>query len=96
VKRPSPNVVHQLSSALAVPYSDLMRLTGHPVPGSDGQSDTTARSDAATDAPTDAATGAATGSPFADLTDDERSELLEYLAWYRARKKSRRDADRKG
>ena len=26
---------------------------------------------------------------FADLTDDERDELLEYLAWYRARKRSR-------
>ena len=27
---------------------------------------------------------------FADLSDDERDELLEYLAWYRARKRSRR------
>jgi transcriptional regulator with XRE-family HTH domain len=27
---------------------------------------------------------------FADLTDDERDELLEYLAWYRARKRSKR------
>jgi hypothetical protein len=29
---------------------------------------------------------------FADLTDDEREELLEYLAWYRARRRSRRSA----
>ena len=28
---------------------------------------------------------------FADLSDDERHELIEYLAWYRARKRSRRD-----
>jgi hypothetical protein len=27
---------------------------------------------------------------FADLTDDEREELLEYLAWYRARRRSAR------
>jgi ribosomal protein S6E (S10) len=27
---------------------------------------------------------------FADLTEDEREELLEYLAWYRARKRSKR------
>ena len=26
---------------------------------------------------------------FGDLTDDERDELLEYLAWYRARQRSR-------
>lgn len=25
---------------------------------------------------------------FADLTDEERDELLEYLAWYRARRRS--------
>jgi hypothetical protein len=27
---------------------------------------------------------------FANLTDDERDELLEYLAWYRARRRSSR------
>jgi transcriptional regulator with XRE-family HTH domain len=26
---------------------------------------------------------------FADLTDEERDELIEYLAWYRARRRSR-------
>jgi hypothetical protein len=31
---------------------------------------------------------------FADLTDDEREELLEYLAWYRARRGSRHVANR--
>ena len=25
---------------------------------------------------------------FSDITDDERDELLEYLAWFRARKRS--------
>ena len=36
---------------------------------------------------------------FADLTDDERDELLEYLAWYRARRRSgvrSRTGDRRG
>lgn len=41
--------------------------------------------------PDDALLGAAL---FADLTEDERDELLEYLAWYRARKKSRRRSGR--
>jgi transcriptional regulator with XRE-family HTH domain len=76
VKKPSPHVLHQLSEALAIPYVELMRLSGYRVPGGDE--------------PASAATvGAAL---FADLTDDEREELLEYLAWYRARRRSSRGA----
>lgn len=74
VKRPSPHVLHQIGEALAVPYAELMRLTGYPLPGGSGAN----RADTL---------GAAL---FADLTDDEREELLEYLAWYRARRRSNR------
>lgn len=74
VKRPSPPVLHQLSEALAVPYTELMRLSGYPVPGEDA-------------APTSDTIGAAL---FADITEDERDELLEYLAWYRARRRTAR------
>jgi transcriptional regulator with XRE-family HTH domain len=73
VKKPSPPVLHQLSEVLAVPYAELMRASGYPVPG-----ETTPREDTI---------GAAL---FADLTVDERDELLEYLAWYRARRQSPR------
>ena len=73
VKRPSPHVLHQLSEALAVPYAELMRLSGYRVPGESNGN------------PTDAVAAAL----FADLTDDERDELLEYLAWYRARRRAR-------
>lgn len=73
VKKPSPPVLHQLSTALAVPYSELMRLSGYAVPGED-------------EAPGPDRIGAAL---FADITEDERDELLEYLAWYRARRRSR-------
>jgi transcriptional regulator with XRE-family HTH domain len=79
VKRPSPHVLHQLSEALAVPYAELMRLCGYRVPG---EAD---RKPADSDA-----IGAAL---FAGLTDDERDELLEYLAWYRARRRSSRGAN---
>jgi len=77
VKKPSPHVLHQLSEALAVPYAELMRLSGYRVPGEHDPS------------------GADTVSValFADLTDDEREELLEYLAWYRVRRRSRRGAN---
>jgi transcriptional regulator with XRE-family HTH domain len=74
VKRPSPHVLLQLSEALAVPYADLMRLSGYRVPGDHKPN------------PIEAVSAAL----FADLTDDERDELLEYLAWYRARQRSAR------
>jgi transcriptional regulator with XRE-family HTH domain len=74
VKKPSPPVLLQLSEALAVPYADLMRLSGYRVPG---ESDTS---------PVETVSA----SLFADLTVEERDELLDYLAWYRARKRSGR------
>lgn len=73
VKKPSPHVLHQLSEALSVPYAELMRLSGYRLPS---QSD-------------GESTGRVTAALFADLTDDEREELIEYLAWYRARRRSR-------
>lgn len=76
VRKPSPHVLHQLSEALSVPYAELMRLSGYRVPGSDGP----------------AAAGTVGAALFADLSDDEREELLEYLAWYRARRRSSRGA----
>jgi HTH-type transcriptional regulator, competence development regulator len=74
VKKPSPQVLHQLSQALSVPYADLMRLSGYRVPGESESS------------PSHTVAAAL----FADLTDDERDELVEYLAWYRARRRSGR------
>ena len=74
VKKPSPHVLHQLSEALTVPYVELMRLNGYRIAGQASENSTDTL-------------GAAL---FADLTDDEREELLEYLAWYRTRRRSRR------
>jgi transcriptional regulator with XRE-family HTH domain len=76
VKKPSPHVLHSLSEALAVPYGDLMRLSGYRVPGESSET----------------ASDAVTAALFADLTDDEKEELLEYLAWYRARRRSKDEA----
>ena len=76
VRRPSPHVLHQLSQALGLPYDELMRLCGYRVPG------------ASEEEPPSSVSAAL----FADLTDDERDELLEYLAWYRARRRTRRAA----
>jgi transcriptional regulator with XRE-family HTH domain len=73
VKKPSPNVLHRLSEALGMPYANLMRLSGYRVPGDTAGSSNEAIGDAL----------------FANLTEDEREELLEYLAWYRTRRRSR-------
>lgn len=74
VKKPSPHVLHQLSEALTLPYAELMRLTGYRVPG-ESQAN---------------AGDMVSAALFADVTEDEREELLEYLAWYRARRRSSR------
>ena len=76
VRKPSPHVLHQLSDVLTVPYAELMRLSGYPVP----------------EASSSAAVPTVGAALFADLSDDERDELLEYLAWYRARRRSNRAA----
>ena len=67
-------MLHRLSEALGLPYAELMALVGYQVPGLDDAPD-----------PVRLAAGL-----FADLTEDERDELVEYLAWYRARKASNR------
>jgi len=72
VKKPSPHVLHQLSEALGVPYAELMRLSGYRLPGQ----------------PDGQSFGTVSAALFADLTDDERDELIAYLAWYRARRRS--------
>lgn len=74
VKKPSPHVLHQLSEALNVPYNDLLQLSGYPLP----------------DEPKRNVAHTIGSALFADLTDDERDELLEYLAWYRTRRRSGR------
>ena len=76
VKKPSPHVLHQLSEALSVPYSDLLQLSGYPLPHEPDRN----------------AAQTIGSALFADLTDDERDELLEYLAWYRTRRRSSRGA----
>lgn len=74
VKRPSPEILYRLGEVLGVPYAQLMALVGHPLPGVDTSRDHDRLGYVL----------------LVDLTDDERDELIEYLAWYRARKRSRR------
>ena len=73
VKKPSPHVLHQLSEALGRAVRRAHATERLSVPG---------ESTAATAQPVGSAL-------FANLTEDERDELLEYLAWYRARRRSK-------
>jgi transcriptional regulator with XRE-family HTH domain len=73
VRKPSPHVLLRLSEALNLPYAELMRLSGYRVP----------------DESSGTANDAIGSALFANLTEDEREELLEYLAWYRTRRRSR-------
>ena len=77
VRQPSPHILHRLSSVLEIPYEELMILAGYLVP-----STTSSRM------PSHAA--ALFGE---DLTEEETEMLLDYLAWYRQRK---RKASRSG
>ena len=72
VKKPSPHVLHQLSEALGVPDAELMRRSGYRLPGH----------------PNEEAIQSVSAALFAELTDDECDELIAYLAWYRARRRS--------
>jgi transcriptional regulator with XRE-family HTH domain len=79
VLKPSPHVLHQLGEALSVPYAELLRLCGYRVPQER----------------VPVTTPSIGRALFADLAADERDELLEYLAWYRARRRSSRGGEAK-
>ena len=72
VKKPSPPILLQLSEALGVPYADLMQLSGYQVPG----------------APRANPVATVSAALFSDITEEEQEELLDYLAWYRTRRRS--------
>lgn len=73
VARPSPNVLYRLAQAYGIDFSDLMVRAGHHVPS---------------DQPSEAR-GAVAGLPLRaleDLTEQERGQLLEYIAFLRSRR----------
>ena len=79
VMKPSPHVLNRLSQALILPYGELMSLSGYPLPGLANEP----------------AGGGVAAALFGDLTDDEREEMIEYLAWYRARRRAGRGGNRR-
>lgn len=70
IKQPSPTILHKLSELYEVAYNDLLALAGYPVPDDDSTASSQVR-------PFDR---------FGDITKDEEQELVDYLAFLRARK----------
>ena len=69
IKKPSPNVLHQLAEVYAVPYESLMERAGYLLPAENGRARRKRLAVFAID----------------DLTAEEEEELLKYLAFLRSR-----------
>jgi transcriptional regulator with XRE-family HTH domain len=72
ITKPSPHILYALSTALAVPYETLMERAGYIVPSAQR--------------PADAKHGRAATFAVDNLTADEESALLDYLAYLRSKK----------
>ena len=72
IRKPSPNVLHELAAVYAVPYEALMEKAGYLLPGESGGGRRKRLAAFAID----------------DLTAEEEEELLKYLAFLRWRPRS--------
>ena len=72
IKKPSPNVLHSLAEAYAVPYEALMEKAGYLLPSANDGGRRKRLAAFAID----------------DLSADEEEELLKYLAFLRSRTRS--------
>jgi transcriptional regulator with XRE-family HTH domain len=72
IKKPSPNVLHNLAAVYAVPYEALMEKAGYLLPADNGEGRRKRLAAFAID----------------DLTAEEEEDLLKYLAFLRWRPRS--------
>jgi transcriptional regulator with XRE-family HTH domain len=73
INKPSPGILWELASVYGVDYGDLLQRAGHRVP----EANVPERERAIAGLPLHA---------FADLTEDERQQLVEYAAFLRQRR----------
>lgn len=74
ISRPSPNILWELAELYGLGYAELLKRAGHRVPEQSV-------------AAWDQTIAGLPLSAFRDLDEDDRRELLEYLAFLRQRKK---------
>lgn len=72
ITKPSPHILYSLANALAVPYETLMERAGYILPSAEKKENTKH--------------GRAATFAVDNLTADEESALLEYLAFLRSKK----------
>ena len=72
ITKPSPNVLHTLSAVYGVSYATLMEKAGYISPGFN---------------PDTSKHGRAATYSIDNLSAEEERELLDYLSWYRSRRK---------
>jgi transcriptional regulator with XRE-family HTH domain len=78
VNKPSPHILYSLSEVYGVPYERLMEKAGYISPATQEREAGTKHGRAATFA-------------IDNLTDEEEKALLEYLAFFRSRKREGKD-----
>ena len=72
ITKPSPNILHTLSAVYGVSYATLMEKAGYISPGLN---------------PDKSKHGRVATYAVDNLSAEEERELLEYLSWYRSRRK---------
>lgn len=77
VNRPSPNVLFNLANVYGLDYGDLLKRAGHHVPTTSVHAASTTQEDSLAGIPLRA---------LQELTDDERRELTQYIAFIRQRR----------
>ena len=79
IKRPSPNVLYSLANLYGLDYRDLLERAGHHAPSSTS----------VTRGVDDAVLAGLPLRAIAELNDEERQELTEYIAFMRQKRKRR-------
>lgn len=72
IAKPSPHVLHTLASVYDIAYGKLMEIAGYVSPGERSTTQTKH--------------GRAATYAVENLTAEEETELLKYLAWFRAQR----------
>jgi transcriptional regulator with XRE-family HTH domain len=70
ISQPSPNILHKLCELYEIPYSDVMRLAGYPIPDENDEK----------------GTRSGLPPSIGSITEEEEEALIEYLAFLRSRR----------
>lgn len=82
IKSPPPSVLHELARVYGVDYAEMLARAGHPVPAAPRRA---------------AAIAGIPSAALVDLSDDEKAQLLDFVAFMKSRRvEARPEAPVKG